>query len=58
MAGVSQIIQRRKAVENIRRITRTMEMISTARYKSYSNKRAAIVDYHDALARAGHATET
>jgi F-type H+-transporting ATPase subunit gamma len=54
MAGISQILQRRKAVENIRRITRTMEMISTARYKSYSNKRAAIVDYHDALARAGY----
>jgi F-type H+-transporting ATPase subunit gamma len=54
MAGVSQILQRRKAVENICRITRTMEMISTARYKSYSNKRAAIVDYHDALARAGY----
>lgn len=54
MAGISQILQRRKAVDNIRRITRTMEMISTARYKSYSNKRAAIVDYHDALARAGY----
>jgi F-type H+-transporting ATPase subunit gamma len=54
MAGLRQIIQRRKAVENIRRITRTMEMISTARYKSYSNKRAAVLDYHDALARAGY----
>ena len=54
MAGVRQILQRRKAVENICRITRTMEMISTARYKSYSNKRAAILDYHDALARAGY----
>ena len=53
MAGTRQILQRRKAVENIRRITRTMEMISTARYKSYFNKRAAVVDYHDALARAG-----
>ncbi len=29
-------------------------MISTARYKSYFNKRAAVVDYHDALARAGY----
>jgi F-type H+-transporting ATPase subunit gamma len=53
MAGISQILQRRKAVENIRRITRTMEMISTAKYKSYSNKRIAIADYHDALAQAG-----
>ena len=54
MAGTRQIIQRRKAVENIRRITRTMEMISTARYKSYFNKRVAVVDYHDALARMGY----
>jgi F-type H+-transporting ATPase subunit gamma len=30
-----------------------MEMISTAKYKSYSNKRTAIADYHDALAQAG-----
>lgn len=54
MAGTRQILQRRKAVENIRRITRTMEMISTARYKSYFNKRIAVVDYHDALARMGY----
>lgn len=54
MAGTRQTLRRRKAVENIRRITRTMEMISTARYKSYSNKRIAVVDYHDALARAGY----
>jgi F-type H+-transporting ATPase subunit gamma len=54
MAGTRQILHRRKAVENIRRITRTMEMISTARYKSYFNKRVAVVDYHDALARMGY----
>jgi len=54
MAGTKQILHRRKAVENIRRITRTMEMISTARYKSYFNKRVAVVDYHDALARLGY----
>ena len=54
MAGTRQILQRRKAVENIRRITRTMEMISTAKYKFYVNKRVAVVDFHDALARAGY----
>jgi len=54
MAGTRQILQRRKAVENIRRITRTMEMISTAKYKFYFNKRVAVVDFHDALARAGY----
>jgi F-type H+-transporting ATPase subunit gamma len=31
-----------------------MEMVSTARYKSYYNKWNAIVDYHDALARTGY----
>ena len=54
MAGIRHILQRRKAVGNIRRMTRTMEMISTARYKSYHNRRLAVVDYHDALARAAY----
>ncbi len=54
MAGTRQILNHRRAVDSIRRITRTMEMISTARYKSYHNRRTAIVDYRDALARAGY----
>ncbi len=54
MAGIRQIFYRRRAVENICRITRTMGIISTARYKFYFNKRAAILDYHDALARAAY----
>jgi F-type H+-transporting ATPase subunit gamma len=54
MAGIRQIFQHRKAVESIRRITRTMEMISIARYKSYYNKSNAIIDYHDALASIGY----
>ena len=54
MAGIRQIQQRRKAADNIRRITRTMEMISTARYKSYYNKWVDVVDYHDALARIAY----
>ncbi len=54
MAGTRQILQRCKAVDNIKRITRTMEMISTAKYKTYSNKRASVVEYHDALARIGY----
>jgi F-type H+-transporting ATPase subunit gamma len=54
MAGIRQIFYRRRAVENICRITRTMGIISTARYKFYFNKRAAISDYHDALARAAY----
>lgn len=54
MAGIRQIFYRRKAVENICRITRTMGIISTAKYKYYSNKRVAIVDYHNSLARAAY----
>lgn len=54
MAGIRQILHRSKAAQNIRRITRTMEMISTAKYKSYSNKRIAVVDYHNALAQIGY----
>jgi F-type H+-transporting ATPase subunit gamma len=54
MAGIRQIFYRRRAVENICRITRTMGIISTAKYKYYFNKRVAIVDYHNALARAAY----
>jgi F-type H+-transporting ATPase subunit gamma len=54
MPGTRQILERLKAVENIGRLTRTMEMISTARYRAYHNRRTAVVEYHDALARAGY----
>jgi len=54
MPGTRQILQRLRAVENIGRVTRTMEMISTAKYRAYHNRRTAVVDYHDALARAGY----
>ncbi len=54
MAGVRQIFYRRRATENICRITRTMGIISTAKYKYYFGKRLAIVDYHNALARAAY----
>lgn len=54
MAGIRQILQRRKAADSVRRITRTMEMISTAKYKSYQNKRHSVVEYYDALAQIGY----
>lgn len=54
MAGIRQIFYRRRAAENICRITRTMGIISTAKYKYYFGKRAAIVDYHNALARIAY----
>src|SRR5258708_38402684 len=33
MAKTRELVQRRKAVTNIRKITRTMELIATARFK-------------------------
>jgi F-type H+-transporting ATPase subunit gamma len=54
MAGTRAILLRRKAADSICRITRTMEMLSTARYRLYHNRWVSIVDYHDALARAGY----
>src|ERR1043165_2151821 len=33
MANLRQLVNRRKAVRNIRKITRTMELIATARFK-------------------------
>ncbi len=58
MASTRQISQRRRAVNNIRRVTRTMEMISTAKYKAYHNKRKAVVEYHNALAQIGYLLAT
>ncbi len=58
MAGIKQIQRRLKAVNNIGRVTRTMEMISTARYKAYHNKRKAAVEYHNALAQIGYLLAT
>ena len=52
MASIRQISNRRKAITNIRRITRTMEMISTAKYKFYKEKLADMIDFYDALAQA------
>ncbi len=54
MAGTRAIMHRRKAADSICRISRTMEMLSTARYRTYHNRWVAIADYHDALARAGY----
>src|SRR2546427_11843738 len=33
MAKTRELVQRRKAIRNIRKITRTMELIATARFK-------------------------
>jgi F-type H+-transporting ATPase subunit gamma len=54
MANTRQLLLRRRAVTNIRKITRTMEMISTARYKAYSARWRAITDFYDALAQMAY----
>ena len=65
MAKARAIIKRRKSVQNIRKITRTMELIATARFKkaldraseadAYTKKIAEIVaDLGDAGASASH----
>jgi F-type H+-transporting ATPase subunit gamma len=54
MIGTRQILHRRKAIDSIRKMTRTMGMISTTRYKYYYNRWVAAKDYHDALARIGY----
>ena len=33
MANLRRLVQRRKAIRNIRKITRTMELIATSRFK-------------------------
>jgi F-type H+-transporting ATPase subunit gamma len=54
MPGVRHILQRRRAAASIGKITRTMEMVSTARYKAYYNRWVGVVDYNDALAQAAY----
>ncbi len=58
MASIRQIFVRRKAVDSIARMTRTLEMISSARYKSYWSRWALTGDYRDALARIAYLLAT
>lgn len=54
MAGIRHILQRRRAAESIRRITRTMEMVSTAKYKAYHNRRNVSAEYTTALSQIAY----
>jgi len=45
MANIRQLDKRRKSVRNIRKITRTMELIATARFKKALDRAAAATDY-------------
>ncbi|MCE2809117.1 MAG: ATP synthase F1 subunit gamma [Planctomycetota bacterium] len=45
MANIRQLDKRRKSVRNIRKITRTMELIATARFKKAMDRASAATDY-------------
>lgn len=50
MANRRDLVKRRKAVRNIRKITRTMQMIATARYQAALNRAVATKPYSEKLA--------
>lgn len=49
MAKARAVLKRLKAVKNIRKITRTMELIATARFKKAMDRAAAATDYTDRI---------
>jgi F-type H+-transporting ATPase subunit gamma len=49
MAKARQIVKRRKAVTNIRKITRTMQLIATARYQAALNRALAARPYTEKI---------
>lgn len=51
MANARALDKRRKSVTNIRKITRTMELIATARYKKAMDRAAAVTAYTDRLSQ-------
>ncbi len=51
MANRRAIVKRRKAVRNIKKITRTMQLIATARFQAAMNRAVASRPYTDRLAR-------
>ncbi len=51
MANARALDKRRKSITNIRKITRTMELIATARYKKSMDRAAAVTAYTDRLTK-------
>jgi F-type H+-transporting ATPase subunit gamma len=51
MAKARALDRRRKSVKNIRKITRTMELIATARFKKAMDRSVASRDYTHRLAK-------
>lgn len=51
MANARSLDKRRKSIRNIRKITRTMELIATARFKKAMDRATAATDYTARIAR-------
>ncbi len=51
MANTRDIVKRKKSVTNICKITRTMEMIATSRFKKAFNRTVGLRPYSDTIAR-------
>lgn len=51
MANARALDKRRKSIRNIRKITRTMELIATARYKKAMDRASAVTSYTDQITR-------
>jgi len=51
MANARALDKRRKSIRNIRKITRTMELIATARYRKAMDRAAAVTAYTDQITR-------
>ncbi len=49
MANIRELDKRRKSIRNIRKITRTMELIATARFKKAMDRAAAASDYTERI---------
>ncbi len=49
MANIRELDKRRKSVKNIRKITRTIELIATARFKKAMDRAAAANDYTERI---------
>lgn len=59
MANPRELDKRRKSVRNIRKITRTMELIATARFKKAMDRAAAATAYTDRITQlVGDLTKT
>jgi F-type H+-transporting ATPase subunit gamma len=54
MAGTTQILDRRRAAENIGKVTNTMETVSAVRYRQYYKSWAEGIEFYDSLAQLAY----